>query len=113
MPTIQTQPQSARTNRHNGALLGFGTGNGLTYQCVAAAPTTEGRQTSGRGSDTLVLKQCGSADAAPYAVVITNAAGSITSSVASLTVIFAFPLRTVQLHSRFSLSNQISPDFLA
>ena len=89
-PAIQTQPQS-RTN-FGGTMAIFhvqASGGSLTYQWRrAGANLFDGGTLSGTGTDTLAISAVTRMDAADYTVVITNAAGSITSAPATLTVIY-------------------------
>jgi uncharacterized repeat protein (TIGR01451 family) len=84
-PSILTQP----TNR---TVLA---GGGVNFSVVAAGSAPLSYQwffeatnlISGATADTLILPQVQPAEAGVYSVVITNAAGSVTSSAASLTVL--------------------------
>jgi len=84
MPVIAAQPQNV-TN-HLGSSVNFGVGvtacSPLNYQWFYnAAPV------GGQTNSTFTLAAVGSCDAGSYQVVATNNAGSVTSSVAVLTVI--------------------------
>src|SRR5207253_2528938 len=73
----------------------------------------DGGNIFGANSDTLALTGVTRFDATNYTVVITNAAGSVTSAVASLTVLFAFPVTEPFNYPVGSvLSNQFNADFL-
>ena len=112
MPVIQTQPQS-RTNI-GGTVATFSvvaTGNGLTYQWrrggtnMVNAGHISGVQTPG-----LTLSNVSRADGTAYSVVVSNAAGSVTSDAATLTVFFPLPWREPFNYSVGALlTGQISP----
>lgn len=60
----------------------------LSYQWLkGAAPLSNGGNISGATSNTLVLSQVVHADAGNYSVIVSNAGGVLTSSVAPLTVV--------------------------
>jgi hypothetical protein len=100
-PSIVTQPASLTNNA--GTLATFAvtaTGTNPGYQWRKnGANLANGGNVSGATSSFLALSSVSSADAASYTVVITNSAGSITSSIATLTVISA-PVITSQPQSR-------------
>lgn len=82
-PTITTQPAGTSVNAGNTATFSV-VANGtapLTYQW-----TKNGSAISGATSATYSVAGAQSADAGSYAVVVTNSAGSVTSTVAALTV---------------------------
>jgi hypothetical protein len=83
-PTISAQPQSLTVS--NGAAVSFTAGaNGsapLSYQWHKGATALPGATSSSYS-----IAAASTNDAATYSVVITNAAGSITSAVATLTVL--------------------------
>jgi hypothetical protein len=115
-PLIQTQPQNRTASA--GSLVLFSvsaTGNGLTYQWMRNGTNlVDAGNIAGSTTATLLLTGVTRLDATNYTVVITNAAGSITSSPASLAVTFAFPVKEPFQYAAGSyLSNQVSPDFLS
>lgn len=82
-PSITTQPQNLTAT----------TGTGATFTVVASgtAPLTyqwkkNGASISGATSSSFSIASVGNSDAADYSVVVSNSAGSITSSSATLTV---------------------------
>ncbi len=84
-PVITSQP-SSRTNVA-GTTATFSvsaTGTSLNYRWLKNGGTI-----SGAGTATLTLSSVAAADAANYSVVVTNAYGAATSTIASLTVITA------------------------
>lgn len=94
-PVIAAQPVS--TSLFQGQTAHFtvaaGGSDPLSYQWQAGAagsgvysPLTDGGRISGAATAALTVANIGSADAGDYVVVITNASGSVTSSVATLTV---------------------------
>src|ERR1043166_4726806 len=114
-PVIQVQPQSQTNNF--GTLAAFNvvsTGNGLTYQWLRAGTNlSDGGNISGAAGDTLALNGVTRFDAASYTVVITNAAGSVTSAPATLTVLYALPFHEpFDYAAGANLGGQTSPDFL-
>ena len=90
-PVITSQPQSLTVT--NGSLASFSvtaSGKGtLHYQWEKnGMALTNGGNLSGSATSNLVLSATTTNDAGNYSVVVTNASGSITSSVAALTVVF-------------------------
>ncbi len=86
-PLITTQPEAQSVN------LGSGVPTGATFSVVATgdAPLTyqwrkNGTEISGATSTTYGIATVQAADAGDYTVVVTNAKGSATSAVATLTV---------------------------
>src|SRR5205823_3826162 len=84
MPPVITSQPSSRTN-NAGTTASFNvtaTGSSLTYQwqkgTVAITDATNA---------SLILSSVSASDAGGYSVIVTNAFGSVTSSVATLTVI--------------------------
>ena len=57
---------------------------------------TDGGNISGSMGTNLVITNVGPADVGPYTIVLTNLAGSITSSVAQLTIVDSEPVITVE-----------------
>ena len=94
-PSITAQPQSLTVN--SGASASFSvtaTGTGpLTYQWVKGTANI-----TGATSSTYTIPSVSASDAASYSVVVGNAAGSVTSSSATLTVV-APPAITAQPQS--------------
>lgn len=92
-PSIATQPQS-RTDAA-GSLSTFSVvavGNGLFYQWYKnQIPLVDGGTISGSTAPTLSISNAVPTDAASYTVIITNGFGSITSAVATLTIVYKFP----------------------
>lgn len=81
-PTITGQPSSLQAIAGSDAELSVvATGDSLTYQW-----SKDGGQVSGATSATLPLSAVTSTDAGTYTVAVTNSAGSITSSTATVTV---------------------------
>lgn len=114
-PTIQAQPQS-RTNQA-GTTATFqvvASGGGLHYQWRRAGTNVVNSTTvTGVNTDTLMLNTVLRADAASYTVVITNAAGSVTSAPATLTVLFPLPWRDpFHYPEGDNIGGKLSPDFL-
>jgi uncharacterized repeat protein (TIGR01451 family) len=90
-PVITSQPQSLTVT--NGSAAGFSvTASGkapLSYQWLKSGVVlTNGGTISGSATSNLVLSAATTNDAGNYTVIITNTAGSITSSIAILTVVF-------------------------
>src|SRR5205814_9954879 len=87
-PTITAQPQN-RTNIVGSTATFAASASGstpLSYQWFFGAGAIAG------GTDsTLVLTSVTASNAGPYQVIVTNAYGSATSAVASLTVLMATP----------------------
>jgi|GEM_PF-307023 len=86
-PVITTQPEPQSVN------LGSGVPTGVTFSVVATgdAPLTyqwrkDGTEISGATSASYAISTVQAADAGDYTVVVTNAKGSATSAVATLTV---------------------------
>ena len=82
-PTITSQPQSEALSKHDNAsftVVAIGTGS-LSYQWKL-----NGTSLTGATSSTLALNKISSGNAGSYTVVVTNSIGSVTSSVATLTV---------------------------
>ena len=89
-PSITVQPQS-RTNIQGGTTVftvsAAGTAPLACQWRKDDAPLADGGSVFGAGTATLTLTNLQAGDAGSYTVVITNAVGSLTSAVASLTVI--------------------------
>ena len=89
-PTISTQPLSQNLVAGSTAqfTVSVGGSNPLAYQWFKnGAVLANGGNVSGATTATLSLAAVASADAANYSVTITNSAGSITSTIATLTVL--------------------------
>ena len=91
-PMLVSQPQGQAVN----------IGSPVSFSAVAAGPRPLAYQWRKNGtnlpaatSTTFVIASAGTNDAAGYYVVVTNAYGSVTSSVASLTIIPPAPVTTV------------------
>jgi subtilase family serine protease len=92
-PQIATQPTNQTIN----------SGNNVTFQVTVTGtpPLTyqwlfQGSALPGAGTSTLLLTNAQSGQAGDYSVVVTNSLGSVTSSVATLTVILIPPQITSQ-----------------
>lgn len=89
-PTISTQPASASLYAGRTAVF-RATANGsapLTYQWKKGGTSLkDGGNISGSATATLTVSSIAAADAGDYTVTISNAGGSVTSSVATLAVI--------------------------
>ncbi len=98
-PSIGSQPQSLTVDSGNPAVFSV-TASGtapLGYQWRKnGSNLTDGGNISGLATSTLSLSTTLSTDAGSYTVVVTNSAGSATSSAAILTVIFVPPSITGQ-----------------
>ena len=88
--TITNQPASCANVVGTTATFSVGVG-GVTSSCYQwlknSVVMTDGGNVSGSTAATLTLSNVQHADAASYAVVVTNVAGSVTSSPAMLTVV--------------------------
>jgi hypothetical protein len=94
-PVIAAQPASASLFAGQTAQFTVSAGGSdpLSYQWQVGAtgsgiysPLTDGGRIAGAATATLTVANIGAADAGDYIVVITNLSGSVTSSVATLTV---------------------------
>ena len=89
LPVITADPQSSTNNA--GDTVSFtvsATGPSLSYQWRKnGSNLTDGGNVSGASSSALTLSNVGVTDASNYNVVVSNPGGSVTSAVASLTVI--------------------------
>ncbi|HZM03149.1 MAG TPA: immunoglobulin-like domain-containing protein, partial [Candidatus Saccharimonadales bacterium] len=88
-PTITTQPASLTTNAGTTAVFTVvATGDSLTYQWLKnGVSLTDGGAATGSTSAALTLSGLLATNAGSYVVIVTNSAGSVTSSVAVLTII--------------------------
>ena len=96
-PTITSQPVAQTQAIGTNAVFSVtATGSApLNYRWLKnSVGVTNGTKFSGAGSNVLTIATVATADAANYAVVITNLAGSVTSSVAPLTVVAAPTITT-------------------
>ncbi len=114
-PAIQVQPQS-RTNRV-GTTATFSvvaSGGGLGYQWRRSGTNiADGANLSGAATDLLILAPALKFDTTSYTVVITNLAGSVTSSPASLTLVYQPPFHEpFNYGSGENLGGQTSPSSL-
>jgi len=110
-PTISTQPLSQAVTQGTSVLFTVAVSGTapLSYQWLRnQAPLANGGNVSGAISATLALTSVTQTNAGNCTVVITNAVGSVTSSIAALTVVmrpnFARPTRLPDGSVRFSLS---------
>jgi len=96
-PVLVTQPAS-RTNNAGTTATFFVSAAGtapLTYQWFkGAVPLSDGGNILGSGASTLTLSNVLGGDAGPYSVVVSNSSGSVTSLVATLSVVE--PIITLQ-----------------
>lgn len=114
-PTIQTQPQNRTNNAGTTATFNVvASGNGLIYQWRRNSTNLpNGGNIAGTATDTLVLSAVTKADASNYTVVISNAAGSVTSAPVTLTVLYPLPWREPFIYTPGdNLAGQTSPNFL-
>jgi len=89
-PTVSTQPVSQSLVAGSTAQFSVTAGGSapLAYQWLKnGARLATGGNVSGSTTPTLSLATISSADAANYSVVVTNSSGSITSAIATLTVL--------------------------
>jgi len=94
-PTITNQPQSLIVTNGDPACftVGAGSADPLTYQWQKNGTSlTDGGNIFGSLSNTLTLRSTTTNDAGNYDVIAANAYGSVTSSVATLTVILPAPV---------------------
>ncbi len=82
-PNISTQPMNATAPGNGSVTLGVtATGGGLSYQW-----RLNGTNLAGATSSTLTLNSLNASQAGVYTVVVSNAAGSVTSSAATLSLL--------------------------
>ncbi|HVU32134.1 MAG TPA: immunoglobulin domain-containing protein [Opitutaceae bacterium] len=89
LPSITTQPQSQTVNLGTAVTLKVvATGSPLpTYQWEKnGTAVTNGTTIAGAMTDTLTISNASTSDQAAYTVVVTNAAGSVVSNTATVTV---------------------------
>ncbi len=114
-PLITEQPISRTNVAGSTATFSVGAqGNSLSYQWLRAGTSlSDGANISGSASATLTLASVFTADAANYSVIVSNAAGSITSAPAALTVLFPMPYcEPFNYPVGSKLGGQTSPGFL-
>ncbi len=94
-PIIQTQPQSRTNNTGTTATFSVvASGNGLSYQWQHGTTNlVDGINISGANTDTLVINSVIKSDVGGYTVIVSNVAGTVTSSSANLTVSTPTPWR--------------------
>jgi hypothetical protein len=94
LPVITLQPQNTQID-NAGSTVTFAvaaSGNSLTYQWQKnSVNLADGGEVSGSKTATLTLTGVTSGDTANYDVVVSNTAGSVTSSNGFLDVIYPFP----------------------
>jgi hypothetical protein len=105
MPRIDVQPLSVTTNAGATATFEVVAGGSPPSGCQwykDESAMADGTNVSGASSSTLTLNNVGVPDAAAYRVVVTNQFGSVTSIVATLTVV-TVPVITVQPTNQMSI----------
>ncbi len=115
-PTITNQPVSRTNNAGTAATFSVGaSGLGLSYQWLRNSTNiTDGGNISGATSSTLTVSAVTSPDAVSYSVIVTNAAGSVTSLVATLTIVFPLPYyEPFNYSSGTNLGGQTNGNFLS
>jgi uncharacterized delta-60 repeat protein len=107
LPVLTSQPVSLTNNATTTAtfsIAGYG-GSPLSYQWLkTGAPLSDGGKISGAQSPNLTLTNVLGADAGSYSIILSNSSGSITSSVANLTVLD--PVFTTQPVSYSTVAGQ-------
>ncbi len=114
-PAITLQPTNQTPNRLSTiSLVVAATGTSPSYQWKKGSTAlVDGGNVSGATTATLTLSSVSVADTASYTVVITNVAGSVTSSAASITVIYPLPYRDAFNYTAgANLEGQTNPDGL-
>lgn len=114
-PTIQAQPASITNNFGTTASFTVvASGNGLVYEWQRNGTNlSNGGNALGVNTPVLVLPSVTRLDAGTYTVFITNAAGSVTSDPATLTVTYALPLlEPFDYAAGANIGGQTSPDIL-
>ena len=105
---VVVTPPASRTNNAGTTATFFAAGGGtptLTYQWLKnGVPLTDAGNISGAGTPTLTLSNVLGSDAGSYALMVSNAGGSITSSAATLSVIE--PIITLQPANQFADAGQ-------
>jgi uncharacterized protein (TIGR02597 family) len=114
-PTLTGQPLS-RTNNAGTVATFTVTANGpsLSYQWYkGATPLTDTNNISGSGTSTLNVSSVLLADEGTYSVVVTNPVGSVTSSNATLSVVYPMPYYEPFVYSSGAvLGQQTNPNLL-
>ena len=107
-PALMVGQPASRTNNAGTTARFFTTGGGtppLTYQWLKGGiPIADAGNISGTGTPTLTLSNVLGGDAGSYALIVSNAGGSTTSSVATLFVIE--PIITAQPTNQFANAGQ-------
>ena len=114
-PLITNQPVNQTNVAGSTATFSVGVaGDGLSYQWLrGSASLSDDGRISGAASPTLSVSAVLSPDAAIYTVIVTNAAGSVTSSPAALTVLYPMPYcEPFNYPAWFNLGGQVNPAFL-
>jgi hypothetical protein len=111
-PVIVTQPLSV-TNK-SASTVSFSvtaSGTSLAYQWIKNGTNdlTNGGNVSGATSSSLSLSGITASDAASYTVAITNSAGAVTSSNATLTVTNVLPAAGVLFSDNFATNASLLP----
>src|SRR5262249_23077543 len=118
-PAMITQPVSGGVYRGGTAILSprvRGDTNNLTYQWQKnGVALSDGGKVSGSSTASLTITKVGSSDAASYTLVVTNAFGSVTSSVAALSVVhpptggYAYVIYTNKPITYWRLNENVNP----
>ncbi|MGD0745177.1 MAG: immunoglobulin domain-containing protein [Verrucomicrobiota bacterium] len=107
-PAVVVTSPASRTNNAGTTATFFAAGGGtppLTCQWLKdGVPLTDAGNISGAGTPTLTLSNVLGGDAGRYALMVSNAGGSITSSVATLSVIE--PIISLQPTNQFADAGQ-------
>ena len=110
-PAIVTPPASAAVSAGNNAsftVTASGTGP-LSYQWLKnGVALANGGNVTGSTTATLSLATVSSADAANYSVIVNNSSGSITSAIASLTVLLPPVILTQPASASISAGSNVS-----
>ena len=103
-PAVLVTSPASRTNNAGTTATFFAAGGGsapLSYAWLKdGVPLADGGNISGAGTPTLTLSNVLGGDAGSYALMVSNSGGSITSSVATLSVIE--PISTLQPTNQFA-----------
>ncbi len=114
-PLITNQPAGCASVAGSTATFFVGAqGDSLSYRWQrAGAALSDVGNVLGSASATLTLSPVFSADAAAYSVIVSNAAGSVTSSPAPLTVLYPMPYcEPFNYPAYFNLGGQVNPAYL-
>ncbi|MBA4148074.1 MAG: immunoglobulin domain-containing protein [Verrucomicrobia bacterium] len=114
-PVIEQQPESRTENA--GTTVTFNvvaSGGGLGYQWRRAGSNIfDNENIAGTTTDTVTLSTILRSDAGSYTVVVTNAAGTVTSAAATLTVVYPLPWRdSFNYSTGENIGGKLSPNFL-